>query len=63
MLALGLEMMKFCVNHPDQFKSFIPPFLAGFLIFYVTVLNEICIIFFTATFTSVLDAVQKQVSL
>jgi len=41
----------------------VPPFLAGFFIFFVTLCNEILIVFFTATFTSVLDAVQKQVSL
>ena len=63
MLTTGLEIMKFTINHPDQFIVFFPPFMAGFCIFSVTLATEILLVFFTATFDTVINAVQKQVSL
>ena len=58
-LRLGLNLMKFSVNHPNQFKSIIPPFFVGLGGFLAIVATEILSTFYFCMFNDPISVMIK----
>ena len=58
-----MNMMKYCINHPDSFIWFGPAFLFGFFGFIITVLTELVTIFYVSTVKDVVRIMTKQISM
>lgn len=60
---LGLDMMKFAKNHPDQFRSFGMAFTVGFIVYTTTLATEICGVYYLSSISTIIDIVAKQVAI
>ena len=49
-MRLGLKLMKFSVNHPNQFNSIVPPFCVGLGSFIAILATEILSAFYFCMF-------------
>jgi hypothetical protein len=59
----GLSMMKYAVNHPNNFKNLHAAFFIAFLLSTTSMLIEITVILVLVSLPNVLEVIMKYVSL
>jgi hypothetical protein len=61
MLRNGLHMMKYSMNHPQEFSNYGLTFFQGFVIFFNSLLVEYMTLLYLSSLTVTIDIIVKQV--
>ena len=62
-IRMGLDMMKYCINHSENFTDIYPPFFIGFFHFFIVIMVELNIMLILLGTGDILNVMLKFVSL